>query len=280
MQTNNDIKFSVLIPVYAKENALNFKKAVESITQQTLLPNEILIIEDGILGDELENVVLSVEKDFPNITRVIRLKENIGIAKVRALGVDECKYEWLAFMDSDDISVKNRFEKQIAYLKEHTNIDMLGAQTPYFIDTPDNVCFSRIMPEKHKDIYNFGKFRMPVNTVTLIFKKQNAIDCGNFTIDVGFEDYEFVGKFLKAGNKVVNMPDNLVYVRTGSEMMSRRKGLKYFGYEYACMKSFLDIGYINFYQFCRNLVLKFPLRVMPDWMRNLIYKKFLRKEQL
>lgn len=280
MGNTNEIKFSVLIPVYAKENAQNFQKAVDSITNQTLMPDEILVIEDGILGNDLEDVVVNLEKKYSNIVRVIRLQENIGIGKIRALGVIECKYDWLAFMDSDDISVKDRFKKQIDYLKENSDIDMLGAQTPYFIDSPDNVCFSRIMPEKHEDIYNLGKFRMPVNTVTLIFKKQKAIECGNFKVNVGFEDYEFVGKFLNAGNKVVNLPDNLVYVRTGSEMMSRRKGLKYFGYEYACMKSFLDIGYISFFQFIRNLALKFPLRVMPDWMRNLIYKKFLRKEQV
>lgn len=276
---DNEIKFTVLVPVYAKEKAENFKLALDSILNQTLLPNEILIIEDGVLGKDLELIVEKVEKQYSDIVRVIRLERNIGIGKVRALGVEECKYEWLAFMDSDDISVKDRFEKQITYIKQHPDIDMLGGQVTEFDTTPDNIISKRIMPLEHNEIYEFAKFRNPMNNVSIMFKKSLALKIGNYKIDYGFEDYEFIVRYLFNGYKVENIPDILVNVRSGQWMMNRRQGLEYFfKYEYVCMKAFWDMGFINYWEFLRNVLLKFPLRVIPNWMRNLIYKKVLREK--
>lgn len=276
---DNEIKFTVLVPVYAKEKAENFKLALDSILNQTLLPNEILIIEDGVLGKDLELIVEKVEKQYSDIVRVIRLERNIGIGKVRALGVEECKYEWLAFMDSDDISLPDRFEKQITYIKQHPDIDMLGGQVTEFDTTPDNIISKRIMPLEHNEIYEFAKFRNPMNNVSIMFKKSLALKIGNYKIDYGFEDYEFIVRYLFNGYKVENIPDILVNVRSGQWMMNRRQGLEYFfKYEYVCMKAFWDMGFINYWEFLRNVLLKFPLRVMPNWMRNLIYKKVLREK--
>lgn len=275
---NSEIKFTVLIPVYAKEKAENFRLALDSILNQTLFPNEILIIEDGKLGDDLEEIVENVEKQYSNIVRVIRLERNIGIGKVRALGVEECKYEWIAFMDSDDISLPDRFEKQIAYIKQHSDIDMLGGQVTEFDTTPENIISKRIMPLEHNEIYEFAKFRNPMNNVSIMFKKSLALKIGNYKIDYGFEDYEFIVRYLFNGYKVENIPDIIVNVRSGQWMMNRRQGLEYFfKYEYVCMKAFLDMGFISYWEFLRNVLLKFPLRVMPNWMRNLIYKKVLRE---
>lgn len=276
---DNEIKFTVLVPVYAKEKAENFKLALDSILNQTLFPNEILIIEDGKLGEDLEAIVEKVEKQYSDIVRVIRLEMNIGIGKVRALGVEECKYEWLAFMDSDDISLPDRFEKQITYIKQHPDIDMLGGQVTEFDTTPDNIISKRIMPLEHNEIYEFAKFRNPMNNVSIMFKKSLALKIGNYKIDYGFEDYEFIVRYLFNGYKVENIPDILVNVRSGQWMMNRRQGLEYFfKYEYVCMKEFLDMGFINNLEFLRNIFLKLPLRIMPNWMRNLIYKKVLRQK--
>lgn len=272
------LKFSVMLPIYYKENAEYFNLALNSILNQTLMPNEILIIEDGRLSNELESIVMNAEQQYPNLVRVIRLEKNIGIGKVRALGVEECKHEYIALMDSDDISMIDRFAKQIPILEANNDIDMLGGQVTEFNDEPELICQKRIVPTAYEDVYKFCKLRNPTNNVTLIFKKSVALAVGNYNINVGFEDYELCAKFLNQGYKIVNIPDFLVNVRSGKRMMDKRKGLDYFfKYEYTCMKTFLDMGFINYWEFVRNLALKFPLRVMPNWMRTLVYKKFLRK---
>ena len=275
---NSDIKFSVLIPVYYKEQAEYFSVALNSILNQTLLPNEILIIEDGKLGEDLEAVVKNAEHNNPDIVRVIRNQENRGIGYVRTLGINECKNEYIAFMDSDDISVPDRFEKQIKFMIENPNVDMVGSWVTEFDGEPDNIYSKRVLPTEPNEVYNFAKFRMPVNNNTIIFKKTPVQEVGSYQIATGFEDYEVCGKLLNKGYKIANIPEFLVNMRAGQNMMNRRKGFGYFmKYEYACMKLFYDIGFINYWEFLRNISLKLPLRIMPDGMRNLIYRKFLRK---
>lgn len=274
---NENLKFSVLMPVYYKEKAEYFNMALNSILNQTLQPNEILIIEDGKIGDKLEQIIIQAKNKNNNLIRIIKLTENKGIGYVRTLGIKECKNEYIAFMDSDDISAPNRFELQIAYLQEHPDIVMIGSWITEFDGTPEKIYSKRILPTNPEDIYKFAKFRMPVNNNTIIFKKTPVQEVGSYQITTGFEDYEVCGKLLNKGYKIANIPEYLVNMRAGKEMMNRRKGLKYFfNYEYACMKLFYNIGFINFWEFLRNILLKFPLRIMPDWLRNLIYKKFLR----
>lgn len=272
------MKFSVLIPVYNKEKAENLAISVKSILEQTLKPDEILIIEDGELGEDLEKVVVETEEANPDLVRVIRLKQNKGIGYVRTLGIEECKYDIVAFMDSDDISRSDRFEKQVAFLEAYPDIDMVGSWITEFNEEPENIYSKRVLPTEPDAVYKFAKFRMPVNNNTIMFKKSPVIEVGGYQIATGFEDYEVCGKLLNKGYKIANIPEFLVNMRAGQSMMNRRKGFGYFiNYEYPCMKLFYNIGFINLGEFLRNISLKLPLRIMPDWMRNLIYKKFLRK---
>lgn len=276
--SKEEIKFSVLIPVYYKDNHEYFSIALDSILKQSLLPNEILIIEDGKIGYELEKIIVSAEKNYSDIVRVIRLDKNIGIGHVRALGMIECKYEYVAFMDSDDISAQNRFEKQIDYIRKHPETDVLGSYITEFDGQPENVYSRRILPLTNKEIYDFGKFRMPVNNVTLILKRQSVLDAGNYQEFNAFEDYELYTRMLKTGYHFANIPEFLVNVRAGQDMMNRRYGIKYFiKCELPCMNAMKRTKYINLAEYLRNVILKFLLRIIPNWLRNWIYKKFLRK---
>ncbi len=275
---NINMPFSVLMPVYYKEKAEFFKTAIDSVINQTLMPNEILIIEDGKLYKELEDVIVGAENNYPDIVRVIRLNENKGIGYVRTLGINECKNEYVAFMDSDDIASPDRFEKQIKFLNNNPDIVMVGSWVTEFDGEPDNIYSKRVLPTEPDDVYKFAKFRMPVNNNTILFKKSPVQEVGSYQIATGFEDYEVCGKLLNKGYKIANISEFLVNMRAGQGMMNRRKGLNYFiKYEYACMKLFYDIGFINLWEFLRNIALKLPLRIMPDFMRNFIYKKYLRK---
>ena len=273
-----NFEFTVLVPTYYKEKAENLDLAIKSVVEQTLMPNEILIIEDGKLGEDLETVINEYKAKYPELINVIKFEENQGIGKVRTVGIEKAKYDLVAFMDSDDISRNDRFEKQIQFLKDNPDIDMVGAWVTEFDGTPDNVYSKRILPTEPKEVYKFAKFRMPVNNNTIMFKRNPIIEVGSYQIATGFEDYEVCGKLLNKGYKIANIPDFLVNMRAGKEMMNRRKGLNYFiKYEYSCMKLFYNIGFINLWEFIRNLALKLPLRIMPDWLRNWIYKRFLRK---
>ena len=110
--------FSVLISVYFKENSSFFEKALSSIwDDQTLQPTEIVVVKDGELTPELDSVLIDYSKKAP--VKVVALSTNVGLGKALAIGLDACSYELVARMDSDDVAVATRFEKQISYLIEN-----------------------------------------------------------------------------------------------------------------------------------------------------------------
>lgn len=274
-----ELKFSVFMPVCAKEKPENMEIALGSIINQTLMPDEILIAEDGPVPDALERVIWDYENKY-KIIRVIRLDKNIGIGPIRALGVENCQYDIIAFMDSDDISANDRFEKQIEFIKNNPDIDVVGTYVTEFDDNPDNIYSKRHVPTEYNDIYQFAKFRMPVNNNTVMFKKKAVLDAGNYRDFHLFEDYELYARMLNNGYKLANIPDYLVNMRGGSLMMQRRRGIKYFiNCEYKCFKSFMDSGFINRKEFLKAVSSKFFLRIVPPFVHKFIYIKLLRKSK-
>lgn len=275
----SDMKFSVLMAVYYKENPMWFQVALDSVINQTLMPDEIVLVEDGKLTDELYRVIDEYTKRYYNLFKIIPLEKNVGLGEALRIGVENCTYEIIARMDTDDISKEDRFEKQVQFLKEHEDIDIVGSWISEFENNPDEIISYRKLPIEHDDIYKFGKFRSPMNHVTAMFKKQVVLSVGNYQAFKNIEDYYLWGRMLKAGYKFANIPDSLVNVRGGNSMLQRRANLSYFlNSELPLHTKLYQMGYINFKQYIRNVISKFFLRVIPFWAMSLIYKKFLRKD--
>lgn len=273
----NDYKFSVLIPVYYKENPLFFTQALNSILDQTLQPNEIVIIEDGKLTKELYEVVQEFHKKYSKL-KVIHLEKNMGLGNALKIGVENCSYSIIARMDSDDIANRERFEKQINYLKLHQKLDLVGSWISEFEDNENEIIAYRVLPTEHNDIYKFGQFRCPVNHMTVMYRKESVLAAGNYMPFKNIEDYYLWGRMLKNGAIFANIPEYLVNARAGSSMLQRRANLTYFfNSEFPLQCEFLKIGFINLGQFIRNIILKFLLRILPFKLMQLFYMKFLRK---
>ena len=276
---DKDFKFSVLMPIYYKENPDYFKVAIDSIINQTLKPDEIVIVEDGKLTDELESVIETYTSQYPQLFKIVALKTNQGLGTALQVGVQNCSYDLIARMDSDDIALPERFERQINFIREHPDIDVLGSSISEFARNPENITSYRKLPTEHKEIYKFGQFRCPVNHMTIMYKKKSVLDTGNYQPFKNIEDYWLWGRMLKKGYKFANLPECLVNVRAGSEMLKRRANLTYFfKSEFPLHTKLYQIGFISFGQYLRNISSKFLLRVVPFGMMGLIYKKFLRKE--
>lgn len=273
---NNNIKFSVVMPVYYEENPLFFDEALKSIINQTLMPNEIVIVKDGKLTEELDLVINNNCKTYQQLIKVISL-DHVGKGYARNEGIKNCSYDYIALMDSDDISSPDRFKKQIDYIKQHPEIDVLGGQYTEFENEPNNIIAKKVMPIEQEDIYNFGKWRSPMNNVTLILKKDKILEVGGFNNFYIGEDYHLYIKMLTRGMQFHNLDDVLVNVRAGKRMYKKRVGLKIIVQEIQLFTFFYSIGYINFFQLIRNISLKFLFRIMPCWLREMIYIKYLRK---
>lgn len=275
---NSYIKFSVLMSVYYKENPEWLRAALNSIVNQTLMPDEIVLVEDGELTENLYQVIEEYKANHPNLFNIVKLEKNSGLGEALRVGVLNCSNELIARMDTDDIARNDRFEKQIDFFKNNPDIDVVGSWISEFENNPDEIISYRQLPTAHEKIYIFGQFRNPINHMTVLFKKTSILKVGNYQAFKNIEDYYLWGRMLKQGAKFANIPECLVNVRAGSAMLRRRANLTYFfNSELPLQTEFLKIHYISFIQYLRNVISKFLLRAIPEWAMAFVYKKFLRK---
>jgi glycosyltransferase involved in cell wall biosynthesis len=106
------MSLSVLMSVYYKENPEYLQQALESIWDaQTLKPDEIVLVEDGPLTTELYSILTNWKNKLDKILKRVPLEKNEGLTKALNMGIEHCSGEFIARMDSDDISCPNRFEE-------------------------------------------------------------------------------------------------------------------------------------------------------------------------
>ncbi len=177
------MNFSVLISVYYKEKPEYLEDAINSIFNQTLLPKEVILVEDGKLTDELYAVINILKEKYHEI-KTVRLKENQGLGSALNEGLKYCSYDIVARMDSDDISMPNRFRLQIDFLENHPDIDIISGWIDEFYGNKENIISTRKIPEEHNDIVKFGKSRNPINHPATMFRK--SIICNIFKLPLHY----------------------------------------------------------------------------------------------
>ncbi|GHU17466.1 hypothetical protein FACS1894163_08390 [Spirochaetia bacterium] len=128
-------KFSVLMSIYHKEFASNLNQCLESLALQTLPASEIIIVKDGKLTAELEECLTSWQNELP--LKIVGYEENKGLAFALNYGLQFCSNELIARMDSDDICMPERFEKQIDYFVQHKDTIIVGTNILEFYE--DNI---------------------------------------------------------------------------------------------------------------------------------------------
>jgi len=271
--------FSVVMSVYRNDKPEFVRRAVESVTtEQTLKPNEVVLVVDGPVPDGLTNLIKGYECAPDSIFNVIWLPENKGLGNALRVGVEAASHEVIARMDSDDVSAPDRFEKQIAYMSEHPECDLLGGQISEFIGEEDNIVGKRIVPCKHEDILMWLKGRCPFNHVSVTMLRSRVIAVGNY-MDWHFnEDYYLWIRMAEAGYGFANLPDVLVNVRVGADMYRRRGGWKYFKSEKGLQDYMLRRKMISLPRYCYNVLGRFTIQVvLPNRLRGLIFQKLFRK---
>lgn len=272
------MKFSVLMCVYFKDNSTFFEEALKSIINQTVIPNEINIICDGPLTDELYRII-NIYKNNYSFINMYEIEKNVGHGEARKYGIEKCKYDLIALMDADDISVKDRFEKQIKVFENNKNIHVVGGQIYEFIGEKENIVGKRELPELDTDIKKYMKKRCPMNQVTIMFNKKAVIQSGNYIDWYCEEDYYLWIRMVQHNYNFYNIQSNLVFVRVGNEMYGRRGGFKYYKSEKRIQKYMLKNKIINFPIYFYNIAIRFLAEVIiPNKIRGILYKKFLRKK--
>lgn len=278
MNTQEYPHYSVTMSVYKNDNPELFEIALNSIINQSVPPSEIVLVIDGPVSEGIEKKLVLFGKN--PIIKIVRSEYNQGLGLARAMGVLNCTNEWIGVMDSDDLSVLNRFELQLKYIKEHPETDLLGGQIEEFIDELNNIVGKRTVPLDNKSIYKYLKYRQPLNHMTLFFKKKSVMEVGNYEHWYLDEDYFLICKMAKAKMIFANLPETLCYVRVGNEMYARRGSYKYFLSEKKLQDWMLENHLINVFQWTFNVSARFFVQViLSNGLRSFFFKKVFRKHK-
>lgn len=274
----NKIKFSVLMSVYKNDKPEYIKVAVDSLLNQTVLPSQIVIIEDGKVSNDLDNLLENYAKEN-KIIEIHKREQNIGLGLTLNEGLNYCKYDYVARMDADDYSKPTRFEKEIAYIKKHPEVDVVGCLIEEYDEQLNNKLATRTVPEKDEDIKKYMKKRNGINHVTVIYKKDSVLKAGSYEDCPYFEDYYLWCKMIKKGCKFYNIQEELMKIRAGFDMAKRRGGLSYSKHIINFEKKIRSLGIISRADYIINLAIRLTVAIMPNSLRTFLYKKQLRDDK-
>ncbi|HWR18431.1 MAG TPA: glycosyltransferase, partial [Clostridia bacterium] len=167
--------FSVAMSVYKNDNAEFFDRALESIiTAQTVIPDEVSLIVDGPVTDEIDTVIKKYLSLYAGLN-VTRLSKNAGLGNALKLAVENCRNELIARMDSDDVSVSNRFEQQLDLFASYPDVDVIGGNISEFVDNEVNIVAHRNVPIGDAEIKEYLKKRCPLNHMSVMYKKSAVL---------------------------------------------------------------------------------------------------------
>ena len=269
------MEFSVLITVYEKEKPYNLRKSLLSSYRQTIKPTEIVLVCDGILTQDLYNEIEDIKNLIP-ILKVYQLSTNVGSGPASCFGVEKCNTDIIARMDSDDYSEKTRFEKQIKAFKENPNLIMVGTN---ILEKNTEFTALKTVPEKTEEIREYSKFRNPFNNPSSMMKKEYILKVGNYRKFRYLEDYDLTMRLIHDNptKDFLNIQEPLVIMQTDNSSYLRRGGLLYVKTEFFLQVDFYRRGYLTKFELCRNIFVRNIVRVMPNSVRKLIYKKKMRE---
>jgi glycosyltransferase involved in cell wall biosynthesis len=264
--------------VYINEKPEYFLNSVESMLNQTIPPDEIVIVKDGPLTNELENAVRILSER--ETVKFIQLKKNSGLGKALRIGLLQCRNEIIARMDTDDISHKERCEKQLRYFNKIPGLSVVGTSISEFIENPGNIVSFKRDPEDNQRIRKYMKTRNPFNHMTVMFKKSEVIKAGNYKPWDLNEDYYLWLRMLLKGSTFANIDEPLVNARINGDTFMRRGGWVYFKLQKKLFGYMMRHKIINRFEYIYNNSVRFVIRVLlPNKVRKLLYLKLLRRKR-
>lgn len=271
---SEDREFSLLLPVYAGDTAEHVRLAFDSsVGGQTLPPAEVIIVQDGPVGDpltaELDRLV--AESSVP--VEVVRLTRNVGLTEALNAGLAACRYPVIARMDADDVSVADRFERQWELIA--AGADLVGTGMVEFERDPDVLGARRVPPVGSDRIRDHARTHNPFNHPTMMYRRAAIEAIGGYEPFGKMEDYWLGIRMIASGARTENIADPLLKYRVGSGAFERRGGLEEARTEWRLQRAMLRIGFITRGQYVRNVVVKGAYRLMPAGVKRVLFRRFI-----
>jgi len=269
--------FSLLLPVYHGDRAAHLRHSFHSsVTDQTLRPSEVVLVEDGPVGPELTAEIASLIGSSPVPVIHVRIRENTGLAKALTAGLAACNHDVVARMDADDISLPERFAIQIPLIA--AGHELVGSGMCEFSEDPSGtevLGAQRNPPTTPAAIARYARFHDPFNHPTVVYTKSAVARAGGYSPLGLMEDYWLFARMIADGALARNTDERLVKYRVSSGAYKRRGGLRLLASELQLQRAFRRSGFTSRSQFVRNVLIRGGYRLIPEAVRRYFYRAII-----
>ncbi|MGL0818282.1 glycosyltransferase [Vibrio vulnificus] len=280
MSINNNLhegfKVAVIMSLYKDDSHLHFKQAIESILEQSGVSVSLFLAVDGPVCTNLSNYLKCIEKNRQifiyrhNINKGLATRLNELIDEVLRFG----SFDFIARMDSDDISSPDRLFKQCTFLNDNTGIDIVGSDV-IEIDNDGREVFYKRMKTDHDDIVRSFIQRCPFNHPTVLFRPIVFTE-HNIRYPSGIkntQDYYLWVECLAKSIRFANINEPLLYFRVNSCFHSRRGMKKALNDVQSRIYAMKKLRIFNVRNVAHTIAL-FLLRMSPPKVKAFAYKVF------
>jgi glycosyltransferase involved in cell wall biosynthesis len=267
-------RLSLLLPVWQRDRPDYLATAFRStVVDQTRRPDHVVVVRDGPVASPLATCIAELADTSPVPVDVLELDRNVGLGPALDAGLDACRYDVVARMDADDISLPHRFAVQMPIVE--AGADLVGSGLLEFGEGADDVVGRRTPPTDPDDIRARSRFADPFNHPTVVYRRGLVRAVGGYGDFALMEDYLLWAKMIAAGARVANVAEPLVLYRVGAGAYRRRGGLAQLRTELGLQRRLRALGFTTRAQCARNVVLRGGYRLVPEGVRRAAYRRLV-----
>ena len=273
-ETGHHQPFTLLVSTYAQDDPGYLHEAVlSSTTAQTRPPDEVVLVQDGPVPEALAAEIKHLVATLPMPVQHLALPKNIGLGPALDAGLAASSHEIVARMDADDVSLPERFERQLAVIE--AGADIVGSGLLEFGASIEDVVGRRTPPTDPDEIRRVIRFRDPFNHPTVVYRRSAVLAAGGYTDMALLEDYLLFARMVEAGAAPANLAEPLVYYRVGEGAYARRGGTALLRSELRLQRRFRELGITSRAEYLRNVAVRGGYRLVPEGVRKVAYRRLL-----
>lgn len=266
--------FTLLISTWARDQPAHLREAVlSSTTSQTRPPAEVVLVQDGPVPDTLAAEIAHLTEVLPMPLVHLALDDNVGLGPALDAGLAASSHEIVARMDADDVSMPDRFERQVALVE--AGADIVGSGLLEFGTSVEDVVGRRTPPTDPDEIRRVIRFRDPFNHPTVVYRRSAVLAAGGYTDMALLEDYLLFARMVEGGAVPANLAEPLVYYRVGEGAYARRGGTDLLRSELRLQRRFRELGITSRTEYLRNVAVRGGYRLVPEGVRKVAYRRLL-----
>ena len=269
--------YSILTTVYAKEDPSFLRQSIDSMLSQTVLTNDYVIVKDGPLTPELDQILDEYAKEYSFIN-LVALPENVGLGCALNEGIKVCKNELIARLDSDDISMPDRCELQLKAFEENPQYAIVGSDMYEFDTDPEQISALKVMPHKPQELYRYGKRRNAFNHSSVMYRKSVLEKYGFYSNRRRSQDVELFSKVLFGKHECINIDKPLIKFRCGNTRVERKKSWRNVKSDIGIFRGLRKMGYSGFFDFLYVVTIQIGFFILPTKLAGKLYKKMFRSK--